>query len=394
MARSGVTQTLESLIGPPSELISVSAFLTGGTPIPPAIAAARSAWRSLLPDERALAEASCSVTDIKLELETTWDDPSLAIYLAGQHDSSVNTLFSANLKAKRASKKAALSEAEVLPEEVVQLQKELERVQLKSWRTDPAASLFVRPPRNQDWNTLYHPTPSNQRISLTESEEGSEAILTLSIYNKVPWGPSYVTRVCQQVYVSSQNLSNVYDALPCVFKAESQVEASGGTLDGVKRGCAIGIEGVVYGTDASLAQQVVSHSRARNPSADTSLTAGQVPLHQVRLASLSIRLHKPYTILHRGNCEHFIVFEQIRLRHPTDPLSGYPQLLQVTPPLPALCRACKKVPAVWSIAGDVRLGESPCLLCKPCWENMGVPSDTADRSEVNAVALPFLPSTV
>lgn len=48
-------------------------------------------------------------------------------------------------------------------------------------------------------------------------------------------------------------------------------------------------------------------------------------------------------------------------------------MLQATPPLLDLCRACSKVPAIVSIVGDVRLGESPCLMCGPCWRNMGDP---------------------
>jgi len=62
-----------------------------------------------------------------------------------------------------------------------------------------------------------------------------------------------------------------------------------------------------------------------------------------------------------------------RLQHPSDQHSGYPLTVQVTPPLLDLCRACTKIPAVWSVVGDVRLGESPCVMCEPCWRNMGDP---------------------
>ena len=61
--------------------------------------------------------------------------------------------------------------------------------------------------------------------------------------------------------------------------------------------------------------------------------------------------------------------------HPLDPTTGYPLTLQIMPTILDICRACGKVPAVWSIVGDVRLGESPCLLCGPCWRNMGPSSD-------------------
>ena len=124
-------------------------------------------------------------------------------------------------------------------------------------------------------------------------------------------------------------------------------------------------------------------------------------IYETSLSSLILRLNQPYYILHQGNCEHFIVVDQIRLLHPSDPspasipapfpalppaspplssvapaatpesTNPYPLTLQITPPLPPLCRACTKVPAIYSIVGDMRLGESPCVLCKVCWRIMG-----------------------
>lgn len=86
---------------------------------------------------------------------------------------------------------------------------------------------------------------------------------------------------------------------------------------------------------------------------------------------LSVRLHEPYWLLHEGNCEHFVVFDEIRLWHADDPAKGYPLTLQITPPQLDICRACSKVPAVQAVVGDIRLGESPSLLCGPCWRMMG-----------------------
>jgi len=109
-----------------------------------------------------------------------------------------------------------------------------------------------------------------------------------------------------------------------------------------------------------------------------------------------MRINEPYWLVHSGNCEHFLVVDQIRrvfgnfqvyvllfsnnlplsrLHHPSDPASGYPLTVQITPPILDLCRACGKVPALWSIIGDVRLGETPCLMCGPCWKSMGESDD-------------------
>lgn len=122
-------------------------------------------------------------------------------------------------------------------------------------------------------------------------------------------------------------------------------------------------------------------------------------IYETSLSSLSVRLNQPYYLLHQGNCEHFIVIDQIRLLHPADPSPNsqiasaqphtsspsssaisthlgaiqdpYPLTIQITPPLPPVCRACNKAPAVYSIVGDIRLGESPCVLCNVCWRVLG-----------------------
>lgn len=102
--------------------------------------------------------------------------------------------------------------------------------------------------------------------------------------------------------------------------------------------------------------------------------------------SLTLRINQPYWMLHQGNCEHFIVVDQIRLPHPSDPASGFPLMLYLAPTLSELCRACSKAPAVISVVSDIRLGESPCLLCGPCWRLMGPPKDDAEVAVVPLVA--------
>jgi snRNA-activating protein complex subunit 3 len=102
---------------------------------------------------------------------------------------------------------------------------------------------------------------------------------------------------------------------------------------------------------------------------------GPKPMHETHWSSLSLRINQPYWFLHQGNCEHFLIVDQIRSSHPSDTPSGYPLTAQLTPTLLPLCRSCTKVPAVWSIVGDIRLGESPCVLCAPCWRCMGMPGE-------------------
>ena len=38
-------------------------------------------------------------------------------------------------------------------------------------------------------------------------------------------------------------------------------------------------------------------------------------MHDTKLASLKVRLHEPYWILHAGSCEHFFVFTAVRYEY-------------------------------------------------------------------------------
>jgi snRNA-activating protein complex subunit 3 len=42
------------------------------------------------------------------------------------------------------------------------------------------------------------------------------------------------------------------------------------------------------------------------------LAKSPTSLNSTPLSSLSLKLNKPYWFLHQGNCEHFLVFDQIR----------------------------------------------------------------------------------
>ncbi|EFI28107.1 hypothetical protein CC1G_14134 [Coprinopsis cinerea okayama7 len=195
---SGVTQTIESLIGPPSEPISVSEFLTSDEHARnrQAVAATTQIWNGLSEEERQQIERDCSVDDLKENLERTWDDPTLSTYILKEHESSANALYQANPKGRvRSSRKSYLPDPEDLPTEVLNLQKEFDKVPLESWKTNLETSLFVRPPRNADYNTLESVKSSFREVLGAEKEH--QAVLTASIYSKVPWGPSYVTRICQ-----------------------------------------------------------------------------------------------------------------------------------------------------------------------------------------------------
>lgn len=241
----------------------------------------------------------------------------------------------------------------------------------------------MRAPKNSDQNTL-------RQIKKTTADpvtDTNQALLTITVHNRVPWGPGYFSRSSQHAVLSSQTLGDLFEAIPCTSNEIPKEIIRDGELVGYdakgppepSTGCVICLEGVAYGdgqNESDYADKLLGVLAKLPPNKCTPLKKGP-SIYDTAFSSLTLKLNEPYWLLHQGNCEHFLVVDQIRLLHPGDPPAGYPLTVQITPPLLDLCRACGKVPAVWSIVGDIRLGESPCILCAPCWRNMGDPSEEA-----------------
>jgi len=58
-------------------------------------------------------------------------------------------------------------------------------------------------------------------------------------------------------------------------------------------------------------RKLVSHLKTRSKS-KTPMEQATSSLAETLLSSISLRINEPYWLLHRGNCEHFVVIEQIR----------------------------------------------------------------------------------
>ncbi|KZT26698.1 hypothetical protein NEOLEDRAFT_1146996 [Neolentinus lepideus HHB14362 ss-1] len=382
---AGMSHAHESHFGPPSEPIDVAAFVQASKDAKlfsqsTGAVAARDHWH-ILPEERnQVMSMECSVDDIKSTLVNTLDDPMLAANLFKSHEATVASIHETADSSNRRKRRRLLDPASESVE-VLALRDNLDRVQLKSWQLSLDSALFMRAPKNSDQNTLHQmKKTSSEAVNDTE-----QAIITITVHNRVPWGPGYLTRSSQHAVLSSQTLSDLFEAIPCTSNEIPPETLRDGEVIGYddklppapSSGCVICVEGVAYGDGQEepdyadkLLQLLEKSPETRRPS----LKKGS-SIYDTQFSTLTLRLNEPYWLLHQGNCEHFLVVDQIRLLHPDDPTSGYPLTVQITPPLLDLCRACGKVPAVFSIVGDVRLGESPCVLCAPCWRNMGDPQD-------------------
>jgi len=98
-------------------------------------------------------------------------------------------------------------------------------------------------------------------------------------------------------------------------------------------------------------------------------------MHDTPLHGLELALHFPNWILHHGKCEHYFVVQQIRLQHPSDPHSGYPLTIHASPIIRPICRVCEDIPASYALVNDIRLPDTPFLICQRCLNLLGKPNN-------------------
>ncbi|KAI4458855.1 snrna-activating protein complex subunit 3 [Holotrichia oblita] len=94
-----------------------------------------------------------------------------------------------------------------------------------------------------------------------------------------------------------------------------------------------------------------------------------VPMDQVRLQDLNFRLAYPYIYQHRGNCEHIIIFSDVRLIKRSDPLcrSEYPFYRSINRYSVELCNICHVATAKWLLCECDRLPHDRTFLCQDCF---------------------------
>ncbi|KAL4074171.1 snRNA-activating protein of 50kDa MW C terminal-domain-containing protein [Scleroderma citrinum] len=392
----------DCFFGPPSELIDIAKFIDEAAAITKPTAEDilnHSGWKLLLDDARAAVAAECSgsVAELKATVENTWDNPMFSAHLSLKHEDAIfGALGQADGSAikGRKRKRPTVTDGSGDTPELRALQEQMDTIPLRCWRFGKESTLFMRTSKNSDFNVLQSIKKTGRGSLAQHTQQGSEmrgisdAVLTLTVYNRIPWVQSYLARSSQHSVLASQTLGDFIRSIPCDSSEmpKEKVDAEGDfigyhhdtVLPAEEEGCLLVIEGIAYGNGRSGAEHtgrlqsyVTKLPENKRPSINKSVT----PLSQTTFNTLTLRLNQPYWMLHWGNCEHFVVVDQIRIPHPSDAPSGYPLILHLTPTLSELCKACCKVPAVMSVVGDIRLGESPCLLCTPCWRIMGPPQE-------------------
>ena len=222
------------------------------------------------------------------------------------------------------------------------------------YRLPQEAAAFIRGPKNSDINTLTEIVSLSKPNSVPalclivyikkQAKNGStpdpySTVVTVSVYNRLTWSYNFVYRSSQHAVLSSNTLGELYNVIPCPSKELPDESTADGLLVGYESGPSkypsryvVVIEGTAYGdglTESDYARYVFYRLTRTiiddllHPSsqlvAHTSkpLTNGS-KTHETPFSSLSLRLNHPYWLVHHGNCEHFLVVDQIRcVFHPS-----------------------------------------------------------------------------
>lgn len=331
-----------------------------------------------------------SVQELQKSLHEVILDPRLMGHVTKTHELFVQTVYdTAELTNRRKRRRVWAPDPSEEHPEVTIFRRTLEAVRLKSWPLTLQSALFIRPPKQSDHNTLAE----TKRLAFPYKGSGSpEALIFVTVYDRLTWGHRLLSRSSQHVFLSSHTLEDLFETIPCTSNEITERREQDTSMDcqdsstGTGLGSIVCMEGTAYGDGRTLSLLMESLQVIPEMN-DVEMERGP-PMHDATFRSLGIRLHQPYWLCHAGSCEHFLVIEHIRGHESSDPpFADFPLTTQITPTNIHICRACNKVPAVLAIVGDIRLGESPFLICRPCWRWMGLPKGE-DAEKIEVVTLP------
>ncbi|KAK1218806.1 hypothetical protein PQX77_018483 [Marasmius sp. AFHP31] len=203
-------------------------------------------------------------------------------------------------------------------ESQAEIQARVDSLQLRSWKLPTEASLFIRAPKNSD-HSIYAEVKKNTEDEVLPLED-PQALITYSVYNKLPWRPSFVSRSSQHCILSSQTLGDLFEAIPCPsneLPAEKHEDSRVIGYDTNKRmegshGTVICINGLAYGdgmSETDYASKLLQHVQTFKSSVE--LKRAPTTMDDTLLQTLSLTISEPYWLLHEGNCEHYVVIDSI-----------------------------------------------------------------------------------
>ena len=285
MANPNSILAFESRFGPQSNFIDVAAFVRSASDLTP--------FQAGDVDHEIIQECRCvillstsrpwsneihkdrdSVEDLKTSLEDVLNNPRLAAHVLKNHEFTVNAIHeSADTSGKRKRRRMNLPEPAFEHPEVTALQRKLDAVKLKSWPFLLDSAAFLRGPRFTDLNPFTEPVCKQLRLTYpfplrlflrshqkrTSSSDAAtvssnnEAVLTVTVYHRLPYRSTAVARSSRHALLSSQNLGELVNCIPCTSNEMPEEVYQDGELVGYdpntihkNPGVVVFVEGVLY----------------------------------------------------------------------------------------------------------------------------------------------------
>ncbi|KAG8915312.1 hypothetical protein FRC02_004566 [Tulasnella sp. 418] len=351
-----------------------------------------------MPDREDIAK-EMDVSDIRESVETVLNDPLLRAVTVLHNERELLSVTSDSLD------KDIVSWRNKTAENHLKMQKEIDTLsensphdvkalmeRLKSISLPSDAGYYVKRPLPEHHNSLVQIKPH----SLPASSNRPPALVYLSMYAVVGHIPLNLTS--KHVFLSTHTLGDLVDIFPCAsndialeildedgkiigFDTDTKMDAGA---------CVVGEDGMVWGDgmdDIDYSDRFIEAMKL-DPNASQKPVKKGPNLYEALFDTIPLRLNYPYYLVHQGNCQHYFIIDEIRLYHPpTDPpVQDFPITIHTSPVNRHRCRICAQMSATLSIVGDIRIGESPALLCGQCWEALGKP-DPEEEQHVIVVPL-------
>lgn len=111
----------------------------------------------------------------------------------------------------------------------------------------------------------------------------------------------------------------------------------------------------------------------------------------IKLEELQVVIGKPYTYKHRIQCQHFIIFNDIKLISSEDPFdrSAYPYQKFSTKTKRQICELCKNFLAKFVCVNDTMIEKSACYMCENCFRDLHY-SEEGERLYEDFQVFPYI----
>ncbi|CAF1244349.1 unnamed protein product [Adineta steineri] len=253
-----------------------------------------------------------------------------------------------------------------------------------------------RPHASHDTAFLKNIRECNQAISNIDNDR---LILNLQIFFPIESRDRYRHQLMNElICLSTLTLAQIRDAIECVSDEQilgeysqnpDDINTNGQRAGDANTAACFIIESIVYDdlrrTDVRLSERIIEQT-------NTNYTQG----NSMELTSLNdlkmIQLGKPYIYLHQTNCEHVIVFSELKLleQDQCHDSNLYPLCRMKYHGRFSYCFLCNVFYAKWLIRNSPLIPDDPCLLCERCFKACHYDKDGNKVGDFSAYHFPQL----